>query len=170
MRDETMMQEEERFVVDDDQKADWAARVIKEEAEERDRLLALVKAERERLDAKEREILEKYERKTDWLSTQLLSYMTTVKTRDTATQSIYKLLNATLVYKKAHTDISAAEGLTAWLETNRPEYVKVTKAPDWASVKKNIIQIGEGVYAMKDTGEIVEGVVAAETPGKFEVK
>ena len=64
MRDETMMQEEERFVVDDDQKADWAARVIKEEAEERDRLLALVKAERERLDAKEREIMEKYERKT----------------------------------------------------------------------------------------------------------
>ena len=53
--------------------------------------------------------------------------MTTVKTRDTATQSIYKLLNATLVYKKAHTDISAAEGLTAWLETNRPEYVKVNK-------------------------------------------
>ena len=129
-----------------------------------------MKAERERLDAKEREIMEKYERKTGWLSTQLLSYMTTVKTRDTATQSIYKLLNATLVYKKAHTDISAAEGLQrGWKQTDR-ELSKSQRHLTGQVSRKSIIQIGEGVYAMKDTGEIVEGVVAAETPGKFEVK
>lgn len=158
------------FIVDNDEKADWAARVVKEEAEERDRLLALVKAERERLDAKEEEIRKRYEQKTEYLEGQLLSYMTTVKTRDTATQSTYALLNAKLVYKKPKVDIQPGEALVGWLEANRPELVKVEKKPDWSTVKKNIVQIGEGVYAMSDTGEIVDGILPKEVAGKFEVK
>lgn len=158
------------FIVDNDEKADWAARVVKEEAEERDRLLALVKAERERLDAQEELILKRYEQKTGFLETQLLSYMATVKTRDTATQSTYALLNAKLVYKKPKVDIQPGEALVGWLEANRPELVKVEKKPDWATVKKSIVQIGEGVYAMSDTGEIVDGILPKEVAGKFEVK
>lgn len=158
------------FIVDNDEKADWAARIVLEEAEERDRLLALVKAERERLDEKENEIRRRYEQKTEYLSGQLLSYMATVKTRDTATQSTYALLNAKLVYKKPKVDIQPGEALVGWLEANRPELVKVEKKPDWAAVKKHITQIGDGVYAMDDTGEILEGIVPKEVPGKFEVK
>ena len=158
------------FVVDNDEKADWAARVVKEEAEERDRLLALVKAERERLDAREKEIKERYIRNTDYLETQLISYMASVKTRDTPTQSTYALLNTKLVYKLPKVDIQPGEALVGWLEANRPELVKVEKKPDWATVKKSIVQIGEGVYAMSDTGEIVDGILPKEVPGKFEVK
>lgn len=161
---------QECFVIDNDSKADWAARVVKEEAEERDRLLALVKAERERLDEKEEEILHRYEQKTEYLTGQLLSYMATVKTRDTPTQSSYALLNAKLVYKKPKVDIQPGEALVGWLEANRPELVKVEKKPDWAEVKKNIVHLGEGVYAMSDTGEIVDGILPKEVPGKFEVK
>lgn len=161
---------QECFVIDNDSKADWAARVVKEEAEERDRLLALVKAERERLDEKEEEILHRYEQKTEYLTGQLLSYMATVKTRDTPTQSSYALLNAKLVYKKPKMDIQPGEALVGWLEANRPELVKVEKKPDWATVKKNIVHLGEGVYAMSDTGEIVDGILPKEVPGKFEVK
>lgn len=158
------------FIVDNDEKADWAARTVKEEAEERDRLLELVKSERERLDAREAEIKERYIRKTENLESQLISYMATVKTRDTPTQSTYALLNAELVYKKAHTDIAPAEGLVDWLEANRPELVKVEKKPDWAEVKKKVIVLNGGVYAMCDTGEIIDGIVSKEIPGKFEVK
>ena len=158
------------FIVDNDEKADWAARVVKEEAEERDRLLALVKSERERLDARETEIKERYIRNTDYLETQLISYMASVKTRDTPTQSSYALLNAKLVYKKPKVDIQPGEALVGWLEANRPELVKVEKKPDWATVKKSIVQIGEGVYAMSDTGEIVDGILPKEVAGKFEVK
>lgn len=168
MEEET--EEKRPFEVVDDVTADWAARAVKEDYAERDRLLALVDAERERLDAKEKEIREKYARKVEYLETQLLSYITTVKTRDTATQSSYTLLNAKLVYKKAKTDIQPGEGLVAWLDANRPEFVKVERKPDWAGVKKNIIQIGEGVYAMSDTGELVDGIIPKEVPGKFEVK
>lgn len=168
--DEEMAVEEQGFVIDSDEKADWAARKVKEEAEERDRLLALVNAERERLDAKEEEIKRRYEQKTEFLTTQLLSYMKTVKTRDTATQSKYELLNATLVYKKAKVDVQPGEGLVDWLKANRPELVKVTEAPDWAAVKKLVNQLGEGVYVLSDTGEILDGIVPKEIPGKFEVK
>ena len=172
MPEEMMLMEEaeQGFVIDNDSKADWAARIVLEEAEERDRLLALVKAERERLDAKENEIRRRYEQKTEYLSGQLLSYMATVKTRDTATQSTYALLNAKLVYKKPKVDIQPGEALVDWLEANRPELVKVEKKPDWAAVKKHITQIGDGVYALDDTGEILEGIVPKEVPGKFEVK
>jgi hypothetical protein len=172
MPEEMMLMEEaeQGFVIDNDSKADWAARIVLEEAEERDRLLALVKAERERLDAKENEIRRRYEQKTEYLSGQLLSYMENVKTRDTATQRTYALLNAKLVYKLPKVDIQPGEALVGWLEANRPELVKVEKKPDWAAVKKHITQIGDGVYALDDTGEILEGIVPKEVPGKFEVK
>jgi hypothetical protein len=172
MPEEMMLMEEaeQGFVIDNDSKADWAARIVLEEAEERDRLLALVKAERERLDAKENEIRRRYEQKTEYLSGQLLSYMENVKTRDTATQRTYALLNAKLVYKLPKVDIEPGEALVGWLEANRPELVKVEKKPDWAAVKKHITQIGDGVYALDDTGEILEGIVPKEVPGKFEVK
>lgn len=163
-------EEKRPFEVVDDVTADWAARAVKEDYAERDRLLALVDAERARLDAKEKEIREKYAGKTEYLETQLLSYMTTVKTRDTATQSSYTLLSAKLVYKKAKADIQPGEGLVAWLDANHPEFVKVERKPDWAGIKKHIVQIGEGVFAMEDTGEIVEGILPKEVPGKFEVK
>ena len=108
------------FIVDNDEKADWAARVVKEEAEERDRLLALVESERKKLDAREKEIKERYIRNTDYLETQLLSYMATVKTRDTPTQSSYALLNAKLVYKSRRLTYSREKGLWAgWKRTVR---------------------------------------------------
>ena len=163
-------EEKHPFAVVDDITADWAARTIKEDYAERDRLLELVKAERARLDAREKEIKERYIRKTEYLESQLLSYMASVKTRDTATQSKYELLNATLVYKHPKTDLSPSDGLLAWLEENHPEFVKVTREPDWAGIKKHIIQLGEGVFAMQDTGEVVDGIVPKEVPGKFEVK
>lgn len=165
-----MEEVQEGFVIDNDSKADWAARIVKEEAAERDRLLALVKTERERLDAKEEEIRRRYEQKTEYLTGQLLSYMATVKTRSTATQSTYALLNAKLVYKKPKVDIQPGEGLVDWLEANRPEFIKVERKPAWADVKANTIQIGEGIFAMADTGEIIDGIVPKEVPGKFEVK
>lgn len=168
--EEITEEDKKPFIVDNDEKADWAARVVKEEAEERDRLLALVESERKRLDAREKEIKERYIRNTDYLETQLLSYMTSVKTRDTATQRSYALLNAKLVYKKPKVDIQPGEALVGWLEANRPELVKVEKKPDWATVKKSIVQIGEGVYAMSDTGEIIDGILPKEVPGEFEVK
>ena len=162
--------EKKPFIVDNDEKADWAARVVKEEAEERDRLLALVKSERERLDAREKEIKERYIRNTDYLETQLLSYMASVKTRDTPTQRSYALLNAKLVYKLPKVDIQPGESLVGWLEANHPELVKVEKKPDWAEVKKKVVVLDDGVYAMSDTGEIVDGILPKKVAGKFEVK
>ena len=172
MPEEMMLMEEaeQGFVIDNDSKADWAARIVLEEAEERDRLLALVKAERERLDAKEEEIRRRYEQKTEYLTGQLLSYMATVKTRDTATQRTYALLNAKLVYKLPKMDIQPGEALVDWLEANRPELVKVEKKPDWAEVKKKVVMLNDNVYAMSDTGEIVDGILPKEVAGKFEVK
>lgn len=160
-----------RFAVDNDEKADWAVRKVLEAYEERDRLLALVGAERTRLLQKEADINEECEKKTAYLLGLLEEYMNSgIKTRSTDTQSTYKLLNGTLRYKKPKVDVAAGDGLTEWLCEHRPELVKVDKKPDWAAVKKLVRKVGEGCFTLADSGEIVDGVIEKEVPGKFEVK
>lgn len=161
---------EERFEIDNDEKADWAVRKVLEAYEERDRLLALVGAERTRLMQKEADINERCEAQTAYLLQLLEEYMGGVKKRSTATQDTYQLLNGTLRYKKPKVDVSAGDGLTEWLETNRPDLLKIDKKPDWAKVKKMVKKVGEGCYTLEDSGEIIDGIVEKEIPGKFEVR
>lgn len=158
------------FEIDNDEKADWAVRKVLEAYEERDRLLSLIASERTRLIEKEANVNNECEGRTAYLLELLEEYMGTVKTRSTDTQETYKLLNGTLRYKKPRVDVSAGDGLTEWLEQNRPELLKVDKRPDWAAVKKLVKKVGDGCFILADSGEVVNGITEKETPGKLEVK
>lgn len=59
--------------------------------------------------------------------------------------------------------------LLAWLEANRPEFVKVTKSVAWADVKK-ALDIREGIAVFRDSGEVPDGVSVSEKPSEFKVK
>lgn len=162
---------EERFDIDNDEKADWAVRKVLEAYEERDRLLALVGAERVRLTLKETEINDNCEAQTAYLLQQLEEYMNSgIKVHTTDTQKTYKLLNGTLRYKKPKVDVSAGDGLTDWIKSNRPDLLRVKEEVDWAKVKKLVKKVGDGCFTLADSGEIVDGIVEKELPGKFEVK
>lgn len=160
----------EEWVIDDDSKAEWALRKILEAYDERDRLLALVQSERDRLDKQEQSIQEKCRSDTAHLEALLREYMGSVKTRDTAAQSSYKLLSGTLVYKKPKTDIAQGEELLAWLEKNRPELVRVKKEAAWSDVKKAVSETEDGVFVLADSGEVVEGIEKKVIPGEFMVR
>jgi hypothetical protein len=168
--DDILESENESWKIEDDSAAEWALRKVLGHFEERDRLLSLVHAEQARLAEKEEEINKKCDSNTGFLLLKLEEYFSSVKTRDTATQSSYKLLSGTLVYKKPKVDIQPGEALVEWLEENRPEFVTVEKKANWKEIKKHVTQIAEGVYALDDTGEILDGILPKEIPGKFEVK
>ena len=94
------MMEEEKWTIDSDEKAEWALKKIREETEERDRLMKLANAEQEKLTARIAEIDKAYEDGTSYLKYMLNQYFETVPHKSTKTTEKYALLSGTLVRKK----------------------------------------------------------------------
>lgn len=162
-------EEKEVFVIDNDDKADWAIRKIKEAEDECSRLMSLIVHEHERLEQKEKELTEKLERDTSYLKHLLLEYMATVKTKATKTQETYQLLSGKLVKKFPTTDYKKDdERLLEWAKESAPEFVKVKESVDWAEMKKHVAIAGDGRVAID--GEIVDCIRAEEKPGRLDIK
>lgn len=164
---------QERFRVDDDAKAEWALKKIREAEEERDRLLALIATERNSLDEAEEKVEADYVRNTDWLRSQLQLYMETVKCKAQKTQDTYKLLSGQLVRKHAKTGFNVNKpALAEWLKNNgREDMLNVTVTPKWAEIKKELAGDPEsGAVWIAETGETIDGVKAELEPERFEIK
>ncbi len=163
----------ESFVIDDDKKANWALKKIKEETAEHDRLMAIITAEREELDKKAAALDTRLANNTSFLKGQLYAYFETVDRKATKTQETYKLLDGTLVYKKPSVSIAKPEDearLIAYLEENAPEMVKTEKTAAWGDFKKGLTLTDDGMIVDQGTGEVLEFLTTQETAGKFDVK
>lgn len=161
------------FTIDNDEKAEWALGKIKEAQEEHDRLMQLVEAQQTALDDRRAQIDKALERDTEYLKHLLSLYMAGVKCKSTKTQDSYQLLSGKLVKKHAALDFSVdGAKLAAWLmENGREDLVKTEIKPMWAEIKK--LLTGDpvtGAVTFADTGELVEGIEAKETPEKFSIK
>ena len=165
--------QKENFSIENDSTAEWAVEKIKEAAEERDRLLALISEKEEELARKKLAILERYENSTSFLLFKLREYMGTVKVKSTKTQDTYQLLSGKLVRKKPAVDYYVdKEKLLKWLdECNRADLIKVERTPIWVEIKKHLLCDTEsGLVTMEDSGEVIEGVTAIEKPETFDIK
>ena len=166
----------ESFVIDSDQKANWAIKKIKEYEEERDRLLAIVEAERKDLQEKEDRINTKCSTDTGYLRLLLMNYFGTVPHKQTKTQESYKLLDGSLVFKKPQvkivkgTDEAWDTALLGYLEESQPELIETIKKPAWGEFKKNLVIGEDGSVTDMSTGEVLDFIKTEEEPGKFEVK
>lgn len=165
--------ESEVFTVDTDAKANWALKKIKEETEEADRLKAIITAEREELDRKEKEIEDRLVNKTGYLKGLLYEYFGTVEHKQTKTQESYKLLDGSLVYKKPTRKIVKPEDDTAlmiYLDVNAPEYVETKKSVRWGDYKKNLAITDDGSVVDTSTGEQLSFIQTEESEASFDVK
>lgn len=165
-------EEEVRFVIDSDDKAEWALGKIRDAQAERDRLLELVKAQEQKLDEQKRQILTRYSNDTEHLSYLLWQYMQTVKTRSTKTQDSYRLLSGTLVQKRGYVApvVKSDDELCVWLLLNGHEDL-VKTSPKWGELKKQLaVDPDTGTVTLAETGEFVDGVEAIYNPSKFEIK
>lgn len=163
------MNEQEGFVIDTDQKAEWALKKVLEAKAERERLTSLVNSEIDLLNVRQAEIDRRYENETSYLMAMLGEYMKTVNCKATKTQATYELLSGKLVMKFPKVELKESPGLLEWCKQNAPEYVKTKEEVMWGELKKNLEATEEGII-MANTGEFVEGVDITEKPAVFDIK
>ncbi|NLI58767.1 MAG: hypothetical protein GX387_09670 [Clostridium sp.] len=162
--------ENDEFIIDNDEKAEWALRKIAEEREEAQHYINVCKsmiAEYEEKIQKEEERLNK---KTSYLEGKLQQYFQSVKYKSTKTQKIYKLPSGTLRLKYPQPEFKRdEEKLVNWLKENKfLDLIKVREVPNWVELKKNIKISGNRVVS--EDGQIIEGVEVIEKPPVFEVE
>ena len=82
-----------------------------------------------------------------------------------------KLPWATLKSKKQPQDYDRDDAiLLQWVQTNAPEFIK-TAEPQvaWSDLKKAVVVAGDKVL-LKETGEVIDGLVSKERTVKFDVE
>lgn len=167
---ETEELENAEFEINDDATAEWALKKVLSAKRERERLLALIKTEREDLDRKEERAEKRYEADTSYLLSKLNAYLDKVERKKTKTQESYQLLSGKLVRKFATQKlVPDDEALLEWCKKNAPEYIKHEETPMWSKVKSKFA-IANGIVICAETGECVTCVSVEEKPSAFEVK
>jgi tellurite resistance-related uncharacterized protein len=161
----------ERFVIDNDKKADWAIEKIKAERAEFDRLRKIALDRIAELNQRVKELQERTDRRTGNLEALLVEYFHTVTpAKTTKTQTQYELLSGKLVMKHQQPEFIRDEAaLLDWAKANAPDMVQTKESVTWGELKKLTTLDGEKVV-LAETGEIVSGVVAIERPDVFEVQ
>jgi phage host-nuclease inhibitor protein Gam len=163
--------ESEGFAIDNDQKAEWALRKIREHRADASRMAMVCDAEIERYGQIKKDAAEKCERNCSYLESLLYDYFSTVPHKATKTQEFYKLPTGVLKKKIREPEYVRADAeILAWLnEQGMKDYIEVKPSLKWADLKKVIAANGEtAVYP--ETGEIIPGVKVVEREPVFTVE
>ena len=165
-------QEKKAFVIDDDNKADWAIRKIDEEKQEFNRIRELAEEQTARIEQKVEAAERRFNQRTSYLRSLLDSYFMQVPHRKTKTQESYRLLSGSLVLKLPKVKpVYEEDELVEYLkESGMPDYIKTEEKARWGELKK-LLDLSQGKHpVIKDTGELVECIRVEETPAEFKVE
>ena len=165
-------QEKKAFVIDDDNKADWAIRKIDEEKQEFNRIRELAEEQTARIEQKVEAAERRFNQRTSYLRSLLGSYFMQVPHRKTKTQESYRLLSGSLVLKLPKVKpVYEEDELVKYLkESGMPDYIKTEEKARWGELKK-LLGLSQGKHpVIKDTGELVECIRVEETPAEFKVE
>ena len=152
------------FIVDNDQKAEWAARKIREARQDTqkwteyyERQLSAIRRANEDTEA--------------YFAALLADYFETVPHKTTKTQESYSLPSCKLVLKAQQPEFNRDEAvLCDYLDKKgRDDLVKITRRADWAALKKTLKVMEDGTCVDAD-GEVVEGVQAFSRQPEFKVE
>lgn len=159
------------FIIDDDDKADWALRKIAEAEAEYDRLADLADTRIAELEARKDAEATRRDNAVEPLQAALQAYFATVKpSTNTKTQTTYRLLSGTLVQKKAKQTmkVNDTDAFLNWMEANGYHDL-IKRTPQWGVVKRSL-QMFDKVAVDSATGAVVDGVEVVDEPGEFQVK
>jgi hypothetical protein len=155
----------DRFVIDDDGKANWALQKIQEAKEEVERWRKYYQGNMEKIEKRQ-------QGRIDYLMHLLRRYFNSIPHHTTKTQESYQLPSGQLVLKrpspKFETDDSV---LVGWLkESGLNDLIKteVKEKPMWGELKKTVTINGNTVVT--EDGEIVPGVKVLPQEESFEIK
>lgn len=167
---ETGVEEQEGFVIDTEQKANWALRKIKQLQDKMEANTLMARTENERVTAWLKEVSEPLQRDIDFFTGLLEQYHREVIERDPKAKTI-KLPHGNLKMRVQQPEFRRDENkLLAWLKkTDRKDYIVVKESPAWAELKKVLKVVGTSM-ADPETGEVVDGVEVVEREPKFSVE
>lgn len=152
------------FIVDNDQKAEWAAKKIREARQDTqkwteyyERQLSAIRRANEDTEA--------------YFAVLLADYFETVPHKATKTQESYSLPSCKLVLKAQQPEFNRDEAvLCDYLDKKgRDDLVKITRRADWAALKKMLKVMEDGTCVDAD-GEVVEGVQAFSRQPEFKIE
>lgn len=152
------------FTVDNDQKAEWAAKKIREARQDTqkwteyyERQLSAIRRANEETEA--------------YFAALLADYFETVPHKATKTQESYSLPTCKLVLKAQQPEFSRDENvLCDYLDKKgRDDLVRITRRADWAALKKTLKVMEDGTCVDAD-GEVVEGVQAFNRLPEFRIE
>lgn len=168
--EELIGKEASKFYINSDRKAEWAVNKMREEMEERDRLVRLAEEQIAELKERVRVFNDRAEKNTAFFKHHLRLYFDSVRNkRRTKTTEQYELTRAKLVLKKQAPEYVRDEpAMVAWAKGFAPEFVQVKESIAWGELKKVTETQGEQVI-LKETGEVVPGIVAKAREDVFEV-
>lgn len=159
---EHLEENEQPFVVDNDQKAEWCLRKKRE-------AIADKLHWKQHYEEQYRKIEEACDRKCAWLDALLEQYFNSVPHKVSQTQESYKLLTGKLIRKQPkpsfeHDDQQLLDWMVADPDLNK--YIATKDVVKWSELKKDLITMEDGSVALS-TGEIVPGVKVTDRDPVF---
>ena len=181
--DENFNEDCQQFEIEDASTADWAIRKINDERERADFFIECAKSEIEKLKGQIKEMEEKCERSTQFLTGCLTKYFerTEVPKKKTKTQESVTLPAGKIIKKLPRIDYIMANGeeviknksddnfLNEVQELN-PDFIKTKAEVDWATLKKHLAFDEDGNVMLADTGEYIESLKTYKTLPSIEIK
>ena len=162
--------DDEKFIVDTAQKANWAIKTIKEDRERRDLFISVAKGEIDKLNQQIADVTKECDNSTSFLLYGLNDYMLTAPAKETKTQRKLSLPSGDIIVKLSKKDYSYDDAnLLKWLKSNATDYVENKPKAKWGEFKKDLNIVGDMVVR-KSTGETVECIKLIDIPESCEVK
>ena len=171
------------FEIKDASTADWAISKIADERKRKDYFVECANKEIEKLKTQIKEMEEKCERTTSYLSGCLGKYLELdeVPKKKTATQESITLPAGKIIKKLPKIEYVMSSGEAVTKHKNDDDFIKeikgldkklikTIKEVDWATLKKNITNTEDGIVVYKETGDIIESLSTRETLPSIEVK
>lgn len=175
--------EHKEFEIKDASTADWAISKIADERKRKDYFVECANKEIEKLKTQIKEMEEKCERTTLYLSGCLGKYLERdeVPKKKTATQESITLPAGKIIKKLPKIEYIMSSGEAVTKHKNDDDFIKeikgldkklikTIKEVDWATLKKNITNTEDGMVIYKETGDIIESLSTRETLPSIEVK
>lgn len=158
----------ERFVIDTDDKADWAIRKIRAAQSERDRRLQVCRSAIASYQQTMTKVSEEASREINYFTALLSTYFAGVEHKETKTQETYWLPSGRLMLKKASEKIVPCD--TALMDLY-PDYIEDKPQLRWGELKKRL-SIVDGAVIDRESGEVLpQEAASVETkPAVFSVE
>lgn len=163
--------EENAWVCDSPEKADWAIEKIKEIRTRRDMFINVAEQKINTLKAQIEEQEKSCENQESFFVEALNHYLDTAPAKKTKTQIALELPAGKIIRKISRPDFTKDDArLLEYLKEYSPDFISWTPKVKWAELKK-ILQIQDDSAVVRtDTGEILDCIWVEMSPERIEIK